>query len=52
MRTWQQEIRMLGVDFFIKKEIVDKIIKQAENDKTKSWMTPYDKAQRELFKYM
>ena len=52
MRTWQKEIRILGKDFLIKKEIVESIIKEVEKAKFYESRSFYAMAQRKLFKYM
>jgi hypothetical protein len=52
MRTWQKEIRVLGNDFLIKKEIVEAIIKEVEKYKFNDSQGFYSMAQKKLFKYM
>lgn len=52
MRTWQKEIRILGEDFLIKKEIVEAIIKEVEKSKYFDSRSFYSMAQKKLFKYM
>jgi hypothetical protein len=52
MRTWQKEIRILGEDFLIKKEIVESIIKEVERLKLFDSRSFYSMAQKKLLKYM
>ena len=52
MKIWEEEIRTLGRDFLIKKEIVESIIKEVERLKLYDSRSFYSMAQKKLLKYM